>query len=295
MRIVLAGASGLIGSALRRSLLADGADVTTLVRRAPRDAQELRWDPAGGHLETAALEGAHAVVCLSGAGVGDKRWTAAYKAILRSSRIDSVATIAAAMARVSRPPVLLAASAVGYYGDTGENAVNETATAGDGFLAELCEDWERAAAPAAAAGARVAHLRTGLVLTHQGGLLKRLLPIVRAGVGGRLGSGRQFMPWISMADEVSAIRFLLDNEIRGPVNLCGPNPSRNAELISMLAALVHRPAALPVPGIALRLALGEFAGDALASQRVLPTVLDQAGFVHSHTELESALRWALEN
>lgn len=294
MRVVIAGASGLIGPALRTSLLADGHAVRTLVRRAPTGADETRWAPERRELDPAALSTADAVVCLSGAGVGEHRWSESYKAVLRSSRLDSVGTIADAMAGLSDGPrVLASASAVGYYGDSGEREVDESAPCGAGFLAGLCAEWEAATQPAQDAGIRVAHLRTGLVLTGAGGLLKRLKPIVSLGVAGRLGNGQQFLPWISLADEISAIRFVLDNDLSGPVNLTGPDPVRNAELISTLARLMHRPAIVPTPAFALRLVLGEFAQDTLTGQRAVPGKLLAAGFTHQHTDVEAALRWAL--
>jgi uncharacterized protein (TIGR01777 family) len=291
---VLAGASGLIGSALARSLRADGHTVTSLVRRAPGSADEVRWEPAAGRLDPATLAGADAVVCLSGAGVGDRRWTLSYKETLIRSRVDSVTTIARALADTeSGPRVLLSASAVGYYGDTGDREVDESAQPGEGFLADMCVRWEAAAEAAEQPGVRVARLRTGLVLAPDGGLLARLRPIVRLGAAGRLGSGRQFMPWISLADEVRAIRFLLEHELAGAVNLTGPVPVRNSELISTLARLMHRPALIPTPAAALRIVLGEVAQDALTGQRALPAKLISTGFVFEHADVESALRWAL--
>lgn len=294
MRVVLAGASGLIGTALQASLRADGHGVTTFVRHAPDGGDEARWAPERREIQPDALAGADAVVCLSGAGIGDHRWTDSYKNVLRQSRLDSVATLATAMtASDDGPRVLLSASAVGYYGDTGDRVVDESAPRGAGFLAELCEDWEAATRPAEEAGIRVAHLRTGLVLSGAGGLVKRLKPIVSLGVAGRLGSGRQYLPWISLADEIGAIRFLLEHEISGPVNLTGPDPVRNAEFVATLARLVHRPAIVPTPAFALRIVLGEFAQDTLTGQRAVPAALLAAGFTHQHTDLESALRWAL--
>lgn len=293
MRVVLAGASGLIGTALRDSLRGDGHAVTSLVRRGPASADERQWSPRDGELDPGILTGADAVVCLSGAGVADRRWTSSYKQTLRASRLDPVSTLARAVAASGGPPVFLAASAIGYYGDTGERQVDETAGCGQGFLAELCRDWEAATAPAVDAGARVVNLRTGIVLTRSGGLVKRLVPIVRLGVAGRLGSGRQFIPWISLADEVAAIRFLLEHDVSGPVNLAAPVPARNAEFVSTLARLLHRPAAIPVPAFAMKIALGELAQDALGGQRAVPSKLLAAGFSPEHADLESALRWAL--
>lgn len=290
MEVVLAGASGLIGSALAESLRADGHGVKTLVRGPGSGPDTASWDPASGRLDPAVLAGADAVVCLSGAGVGDHRWTDSYKQLVRTSRVDSVGTIARALAEHGGPRVLLAASAVGYYGDTGDRTVDEDATAGDTFLAGVCVDWEAAADPARAAGVRVAHLRTGLVVTKQGGLLPRLGLLVKGGVGGRLGSGRQFMPWISLTDEIRAIRFLLEARVAGPVNLTAPTPVTNAEFTRTLGQVLHRPTMLAVPGFAARAALGEFATEVLIGQRALPRRLADAGFEFRHPELEPALR-----
>jgi uncharacterized protein (TIGR01777 family) len=293
MRLVLAGASGLIGSALTESLARDGHSVMQLVRRAPMHPGEARWAPERGEVDVSVFEGADAAVCLSGAGIGDKRWTDSYKAALLASRVDTVGTVARAVA-ASGTPVLVSASAVGFYGDTGDTTVTEESPRGSGFLAELCEQWEGATAPADAT-ARVALLRTGLVLTAKGGLLGRLKPIVRTGAAGRLGSGRQFMPWISLADEVAAIRFILDGALSGPLNLTGPAPARNAEFMTVLGRLLHRPTRLPTPGFALRIVLGEFAEDTLGGQRAVPRRLLDSGYRFQHADLESALGWALEN
>lgn len=294
MRVVLTGASGLIGVALRDSLRADGHQVITLVRHATSAPDEDSWEPPRGLLDPDVLDGVNAVICLSGAGVGDHRWTDSYKKQIIASRVDSVGTVARAMADSGRPRTLISASAVGYYGDTGDRTVAEDAPAGDNFLSGVCTQWEAAAQPAREAGIRVTHLRTGLVLSGHGGLLKRLKPITQAGIAGRLGSGRQFMPWISLADEVAAIRFLLDHEVAGPVNLAGPNPARNAEFMATLGRVLHRPTILPTPGFALRIVLGEFAEDVLGGQRAVPAKLTEAGFSFRHTELETALRWALD-
>jgi uncharacterized protein (TIGR01777 family) len=186
--------------------------------------------------------------------------------------------------------VFLAASAVGYYGDTGDREVDEDSPSGDTFLSAVCRQWEAAADPARAAGVRVVHLRTGLVLSRRGGLLKRLVPIVKAGVGGRLGDGRQFMPWITLADEVRAIRFLLEQDVAGPVNLVGPHPVRNADFTDALGRLVHRPTVLSVPGFAARIALGQFAEDVLTGQRAVPRRLTDAGFRFTDEDLTAALR-----
>jgi uncharacterized protein (TIGR01777 family) len=295
MRVVLAGASGLIGSALKASLREDGHEVATLVRHATSAAaqDEDSWDPGQGLLDPNFLTGADAVVCLSGVGVGDHRWTDSYKKEIIASRVDTVATIAGTLAEYGGPRVFIAASAVGYYGDTGDRLVEEGSPAGSSFLSEVCTKWEAAADPARAAGVRVTQLRTGLVLSGQGGLLKRLKPIVRLGVAGKLGNGKQFMPWISLLDEVRAIRFLITHDIAGPVNLTGPAPARNADFMATLGRVLHRPTLLPTPAFALRAALGQFAEDVLGGQRAVPAALLAAAFEFEHADLESALRWAV--
>jgi hypothetical protein len=293
MHVVLAGASGLIGTALRGNLVADGHQVTTLVRRTPAGPDEQSWDPAAGQLDAGVLAGADAVVCLSGAAVDGRRWTQRYKNELVLSRTDPVGLLARTLAsHPDGPRVLLSASAVGYYGDTGARTVDESAAAGTGFLAELCQRWEAAAEPAAVAGVRVVRLRTGLVLSSAGGLLARLRPIVRWGVGGRIGSGEQYLPWISLADEIGAIRLLLEQPVAGPVNLTGPNPSRNADFIAELARQLHRPAVLPAPAFALRAVLGELGNDALTGQRAVPAALTAAGYRFAHPTLAAAISWA---
>jgi uncharacterized protein len=291
--ILLAGGSGLIGTELARSLIAGGRVVRRLVRRPARRADEIEWHPERGPLAASALSGVAAVVCLSGVGIGDHRWTPAYKRAIRESRLSAVAALAEAVASIAQPPHLLCASAIGYYGDTGDRVTDESASNGTGFLAELCGDWEAAADPARQAGARVVHLRSGVVLSRQGGLLARLRPVVRLGVGGRLGSGKQFVAWISLEDEVRAICFLIDSDIDGPVNLTAPEPVRNSELIAELARLMKRPAVVPVPKFALRLVLGELAEDALGGQRALPARLSAAGFTFRHPTLGEALRQTL--
>jgi hypothetical protein len=291
--VVLAGASGLIGTALRESLLRSGHDVARLVRRAPAAVDEKQWDPDRHHVQVGTLAGADVVVCLSGAGVGDRRRTSAYKKTLIRSRTGPVSTLARALADGAGPRVLVCASAVGYYGDTGDAEVDETAPAGTGFLAELCQEWEGAAQPARDAGIRVAQLRTGIVLSRHSPLLERLVPIVRLGLAGRTSTGRQFLPWITLADEVAAISHVMAHDIAGPVNLTAPQPARNAQFMKTLARLLHRRALIPTPAFALRLAIGELAEDALGGQRALPAVLARTGFEHRHTELREALAWAL--
>ena len=294
MRIVLAGASGLIGTGLKAQLSALGHEVAVLVRHATSQPGEDSWDPSQGLVDPGFLAGADAVVCLSGVGVGDHRWTDSYKQEILRSRVDTVGTLARSLADYGGPRLLIAASAVGYYGDRGDEVLDETAKPGAGFLADVCTQWERSADPAREAGVRVVHLRTGLVLTGAGGLLKRLKPIIQTGAAGKLGDGRQFMPWISLADELGAIEFLLAAQMDGPVNLTGPDPVRNTEFTKTLGRLLHRPTLLPAPGFALKLALGEFGGEALASQRAVPSKLTEAGFAFTHPDLESALLWALD-
>jgi uncharacterized protein (TIGR01777 family) len=293
--VVLAGASGQIGRALATSLQGDGIAVRLLVRRAPNGPDEVRWDPAERFLEPDAIRGADAVVCLSGAPVDGHRWTDAYKQTLIDSRIDAVGTIAHTLADAgdAAPRTLVVASAVGYYGDTGDRIVTEDAPPGDGFLSDVCVQWEAAAAPARDAGIRVAHIRTGLVL-GDGGLLGRLKPVVQLGIAGPIGSGRQFMPWITLHDHIRAIRFLLAGDLAGPVNLTAPNPVPNAEFMAALGHVLHRPTIVRTPSFALKAVLGELADDVLTGQRAVPAALTGAGFEFEHTDLETALRWALD-
>jgi uncharacterized protein (TIGR01777 family) len=298
MKVAITGSSGLIGTALAPALRADGHEVVRLVRRTPRTADEHRWAPDHRQLAPSVLADVDAVVNLAGVGVGDHRWTAAYRRQILASRVDSTATVSTALAEAAgadpdRPRVLLSASGIGYYGDTGDREVDESAPAGHDFLADVCQQWEAATAPAAAAGVRVVLLRTGLVLA-EGGMMGRLRPLFRLGLGGKLGSGRQYWPWISLRDEVDAIRFLLTSDVSGPVNLTGPAPVTNAEFTRTLGRVLHRPAVLPVPGIALSVVLGQFARvGVLAGQRAVPGALTAAGFAHTHRDLDSALRAAL--
>ena len=292
MRIVISGATGLIGTALAASLDRDGIEVTRLVRRSPTSPAEVSWDPraTAGRLDPAVLSGAGGVVHLSGASVAGGRWTAARKQQLRDSRIASTRAIVEAIAAApDPPPALLCASAIGFYGDTGDRPVTESAPAGSGFLATLVRDWEAAAA-AAPAGTRVVNLRSGLVLSGRGGVLGPLLPLFRLGLGARLGTGRQYLSWIAKTDEVRAIRFLLDHpEVTGPVNLTAPAPVTNAVFTAELARAVHRPAVLTVPAVALRTGLGEASGELLGSARVLPEKLGQAGFSFRYPAIAAAL------
>jgi hypothetical protein len=294
MEVVLAGASGLIGTALRAALRADGHHVKTLLRHATSAPDTDSWDPAAGLVDPDFLAGADAVVCLSGVGVGAHRWTDSYKRQIRDSRVDSVATLARSLAEYGGPRTLICASAVGYYGDTGDRLVEEDAPPGDSFLSSVCTQWEAAADPARAAGVRVVHLRTGLVLAGDSDLMKRLKPLVLLGVAGKLGSGRQYMPWISLRDEIRAITFLLTHDVSGPVNITGPAPVTNSEFTKTIGTVLHRPTVLPAPGFGVRLVLGEFAEDVLTGQRAVPAALTAAGFEFEHRDVETALRWALD-
>jgi uncharacterized protein (TIGR01777 family) len=299
MKIAVTGSSGLIGSALVAALKEDGHEVLRLVRRTPRMADEHRWDPQHHRVDPALMADVDAVVNLAGTPIRPRPWTATYKRQLTDSRVDSTATISKALAAAARtdpgrPRILLSGSAVGYYGDTGDRTVDETAPPGRDFLGRLCAQWEAATRPAEDAGVRVAHLRTGLVLGH-GAMLTRILGLVfRAGLGGRLGSGGQYWPWISLADEVGAISFLLSADVAGPVNLTAPDPVTNAEFTAVLGRTVHRPTVLAVPDLAVSLGLGEFGrSSVLTGQRAVPAKLTAAGYTFIRPDLGTALREAL--
>lgn len=301
MHVLVTGSTGLIGSALCDRLVARGDRVSRLVRPSPTGAgpsgaDRIAWDPATHTIDTAALEAAgplDGVVHLAGAGVGDKRWTPARKDLILSSRTDGTSLVADALAGLSNPPpVLVSSSAVGYYGDRGDEVLTEDSTHGSGFLAGVCVAWEAATAPAAAAGIRVVHLRTGIVLSASGGALGKQLPLFRVGLGGRIGSGRQYRSWITLEDQVAAIVHCLeDSTLSGPVNATAPEPATDAELARALGAALHRPTFLAVPAPALKLALGtEMATDmVLSSQRVLPAKLTSSGFAFAHRELGDAV------
>lgn len=297
MRILVAGSSGYIGTALTVRLRGAGHDIVRLVRRKPARPDEVSWRPDEEDLDPAVVDGAHAAINLAGAGIADRRWTEEYKRLLGSSRINPTATLARAIGLAADPPrVLLNASAVGYYGDRGDAELTEDSPAGQGFFAELCQAWEAATQPAEQAGIRVAQLRTGLVVGPHGGALRPLVRLFRLGLGGRLGSGRQWMPWISIEDELDAIAYLVTAErVRGPVNLTAPEPVRNEEFTRILAAALHRPAVLPVPGAALRLATGDLGTELVASQRILPNVLLSAGYAFRYPQLPPALASALRD
>ena len=294
MKVAITGASGLIGSALVPHLRARGDEVLRLVRRPATAPDEVSWDPSAGTVDLERLAGIDAVVHLAGAGVGDHRWTDTYKKTILDSRVDGTHTIVNAMIALDpRPRTLGAGSAIGWYGDTGDRAVDESAPAGDGFLADVVRAWEAAADPASAAGIRVTHARTGLVVAKQGGAWARLFPIFRLGLGGKLGSGRQYWSWISLRDEVAALTYLLDNDsMAGPVNLTGPAPATNAEVTTAMGKVLGRPTLFAVPSFALKTVLGEFSSEVLGSARVIPSVLESAGFTWQDPTVESAIRAA---
>ena len=290
-RVAISGASGLIGSALSAFLRARGDEVVHLVRHEPRGRDEVGWDPVSRHVTPGDLSGMTAVVHLAGAGVGNHRWTPAYKQEILTSRVNGTATIATALAELGEPIALVSGSASGAYGDRGDEILTEESTTGQGFLADVVRDWEAATAPAQEAGLRVAHARTGLVLTPDGGAMQRVLPLARFGLAGPLGSGRQYWSWITLHDELRALAYLIDQDISGPVNLVSPQPLHQAAVMKALGAQLGRPAVLPAPALALKVALGEFAGDILSSARILPSVLTASGFVFDHDTIQSAMSW----
>ncbi|MFG3283784.1 TIGR01777 family oxidoreductase [Streptomyces sp. NPDC048111] len=292
MKIAVTGSTGLIGAALVRSLRADGHEVLRLVRRTPDGPDEVEWDPVRQYVDAAGLAGCEAVVHLAGAAVAGRRWTAAYRKEIRDSRVLGTAALAEALTSLDTPPkVLVSGSAIGYYGDTGDRWVDESAPPGDGFLPSVCVAWEEAAAPAEEAGIRTVFARTGLVMAREGGAWAKLIPLFRAGLGGRLGDGRQYMSFIALHDEVAALRFLIDTEsVSGPVNLTAPSPVTNREMTAAMSRVLGRPALLPVPAPALRVALGGAADEVLAGQRVRPARLLEAGFPFAFPTPATALR-----
>jgi uncharacterized protein len=295
MRVIISGASGLIGSALTTHLRALGHEPVALVRRSA-GSNEIQWDPTKGLLDAEALAGADAVVHLAGAGIGDRRWTDDYKRELLESRTKGTALLAERIAECSqRPGVLLSGSAIGYYGPNDDRELDEHSPAGTDFLADLCVQWEAATAPAAAAGVRVAHLRTGIVLSKRGGALKKMLPLFKLGAGGKFGKGDQWQSWISLPDEVGAITHLLTADVSGAANLTAPTPVRNREFAKTLGTVLHRPSVVPVPAFGPKLLLGGELADALlfTGQRVLPTVLQASGYQFQHPTLDVALRAVL--
>ncbi len=298
-KVVLSGASGMLGTSLRRALAGREEPVLQLVRRTPTVEGQLQWNPASSPViaDPAPLEGSKAAIHLSGASVAGRRWTAAYRYELTASRVGSTRALALALAGIQKPPqVLLVASAVGIYGDRGNELLSEASAPGEGFLADLCRAWEAAAQPAVKAGIRVVHLRFGVVLGPGHGALEKMLPPFRLGLGGKLGNGRQWMSWISLADAISGILQALDTpSMSGPVNLTSPNPVTNAEFTRALGRQLRRPAVLSVPAFALRLAFGEMAKETLlASACAVPAKLESAGFQFAHPTVEEALAAALK-
>lgn len=299
MRVLVTGSSGLIGTALVERLRARGDEVTRLVRTpGPVGLGEARWDPAGGEIDGAAVEGHDAVVHLAGAGIGDRRWTDDQKRSVMESRVKGTTLLAEAIARAAPPPpVLVSASAIGYYGDRGDETLTEDSESGDGFLAEVCRRWERAAEPATQGGTRVVNVRTGLVLSTRGGALGKLLLPFRLGAGGRVGSGAQWWSWISIDDEVGGIVHAIDTvSVSGPLNLTAPEPIRQRDFATALGQALHRPAVLPTPTFALKAVLGGQLVDEmlLAGQRVLPAKLEATGYAFTHPGLGPALRSVLD-
>jgi len=293
MRIVITGSTGLIGTALVAHLRTNGHETVSLVRRPAASPFEVCWDPASGMLNAKDLEGITAVVHLAGAGIGDKRWSVAYKRKILGSRTKSTELLAQRLAELNtKPTVFLSGSAIGIYGPRGDEEIGEDAMPGSTFLADVCEQWERATGPAEAAGIRTAHLRTGIVLSPNGGALKKQLPLFKLGLGGKFAKGTQWQSWISITDEVRAITHLLTSSLSGPVNLTAPTPVTNTEFTRVLASVVKRPALLPIPSFGAKLLLGTELADALllTGQRVVPNALMHDGFEFTHPTLDAALR-----
>ena len=291
-RIAVTGASGLIGSALVGYLKSEGHTVQRLVRRATVAPDEIRWDPKTGYVDIDALRGVDAVIHLAGVGVGDKRWTKRYKSEILNSRLLGTTAIANAVAEV-KPQVFISASAIGWYGDSGNRAVVESDSVGNDFLAAVCREWEGAAD--LAGDVRTVKLRTGLVLDPTGGALGRMLPLFRFGLGGKLGSGKQWWSWITLHDVVRAIVFCLEKKISGPVNLTSPNPVTNQEFTAALARAMNRPALFPAPAIALKIALGGLSSEVLGSKKVMPSALTEAGFKWDYLHISPALQALVEH
>jgi uncharacterized protein (TIGR01777 family) len=285
-RIAVTGASGLIGTALVGYLKSQGHTVQRLVRRAAVSSEEITWDPIAGTVDLEALAGVDAVIHLAGAGVSDKRWTKKYKSEILNSRLLGTTTIAKAVA-VVKPQVFISASAIGWYGESGNRAVIESDRVGDDFLAAVCREWESAAD--LAGDVRTVKLRTGLVLDPTGGALGKMLPLFRFGLGGKLSNGKQWWSWITLHDQIRAIAFLLENKVSGPVNMTSPNPVTNSEFTAGLARAMHRPALFPVPAFALKIVLGGFSSEVLGSKKVMPQVLTEAGFTFDYPHISSAL------
>jgi len=285
-KVAVTGSSGLIGAALVAQLQSDGYKVLKLVRRPPRAADEVSWDPKKGEIDLKSLEGVDAVFHLAGAGVGDKRWTASYRSQILNSRLLSTTTIANACEQL-QPEVFISASAIGYYGETGNREVTEVDRGGDDFLSIVCREWELVAN--LAPSVRTIKLRTGLVLDPTGGALGRMIPLFKFGIGGKLGSGKQWWSWITLHDQVRAMIFLMQSEIEGAVNITSPNPVTNKEFTAALAHALKRPAFFPAPAIALRTVLGGFSSEVLGSKKVMPKVLLDNGFKFEYPFVSNAL------
>lgn len=298
MKIAVTGSSGMIGTALTGALRDDGHEVVRVVRTTPAPEGTVRWDPAAGEIDAAGLEGVDAVVHLAGAGVGDHRWTDEYKREVHDSRTLGTGLLARTLAGLDRPPkVLLSSSGVHYYGHRGDEVLTEESGPGGGFLAGVVADWEAATAPAAEAGIRTVTMRNGVVLTRRGGALAKMLPLFRFGLGGRLGSGDQWMSWIALDDEIEAIVFLLEHDdLSGPVNLCAPGPVTNGEFTEALGRALHRPAVVPVPRFGPRLLLGRQLADEMLffSMRATPARLEEAGFRFLRPQIDAGLKAALD-
>ena len=296
MKIIISGASGLIGKPLVKKLSLAGHEVVQLVRRTP-NANESRWNPATGQIDASVIDGADAVIHLSGAGIGDRRWTTKYKQELVESRTKSTALLASTIANCAKKPgVFLSGSAIGIYGPRGDEELTEQSSNGSSFLADICKQWEAAAKPAVDAGVRTVYLRTGIVLTPLGGALKKQLPLFKLGLGGKFGDGRAWQSWISLDDELAAIEHLLTAKVSGAVNLTAPNPVTNADFTKTLARTIKRLAILPIPKFGPQLLLGAELADALlfTGQRVMPAELLKSGFVFKHSTIEVALRALLK-
>jgi uncharacterized protein (TIGR01777 family) len=294
VRVVIAGSSGLIGTALVSDLRSAGHDVLRLVRRTPAAPDERGWDPPAGRIDDGTFDGVDAVLNLNGVGIADRPWSGARRQLIRDSRTVPTEVLATAVADHG-VPAFLSGSAVGFYGDTGGRAIDESAPSGSGFLAEVCRDWEAATQKAQEAGARVVLLRTGLVLSPAGGLLGTLRPLFKAFLGGRLGPGTQYQPWVSLDDEVGGIRFALEHDtISGPLNLTGPTPVTNAEFTKALAAAVGRPTSIPVPAFAIKGLLGAMGEEMLLhGQRAVPAKLQATGYQFRHHTVTEALAAAI--
>ncbi len=285
-RVAVTGSSGLIGSALVARLKSDGYQVQKIVRRATRNQEEVHWDPIKGEIDLDALDGVDAVFHLAGAGVGDKRWSAAYRSEILNSRLLGTTTIANACQQL-QTDVFISASAIGYYGETGNRAVTETDKGGSDFLSVVCREWEAVAD--LAPSVRTIKLRTGLVLDPTGGALGRMIPLFKFGLGGKLGSGKQWWSWITLHDQIRAMMFLMNSKIEGAVNLTSPNPVTNQEFTASLARVLKRPALFPAPAFALKAVLGGFSSEVLGSKKVIPKVLTDAKFDFDFSFVSDAL------